>query len=327
MKTNFEFIPFTQKSLSGITSIRSGEVKLGEKLQTLENGVTDTAKYFILGISEDIGPQSNGGLSGSTGAFNAFIKRFVNIQSNQFFNGGNTIVLGEIISNSIFQNLETGRKLIDELDLFVESIISPYIQSGLIPIVIGGGHNNAFPIIKSISKSLEQSISVINFDPHADFRPLEGRHSGNPFSYAYDHGFLNKYAILGLHQSYNSQYILDQLTKNDFLFSFFDDYLSKKANFEQDLITFYEHINSGEFGIELDLDAIAYMPSSAFSPSGMAVEEARSYILQMAKSKNVQYLHLPEAAPKNEKEEAIVGKTLAYLVSDFIKTNQLAHQY
>ncbi len=324
MKTNFEFIPFTQKSLSGITSIRSGEVKLGEKLQTLENGITDTAKYFILGISEDIGPQSNGGFSGSTGAFKAFVKRFANIQSNQFLNGENTIILGEIISNTIFQNLETGRMLIEELDLFVESIIAPLVQQGLIPIVIGGGHNNAFPIIKTISKSIAEPISVINFDPHADFRPMEGRHSGNPFSYAHNHGFLKKYAILGLHQSYNSQFILDQLTDNSFLFSFFDDYLSKKADFETDLTAFYEHISSDKFGIELDLDSIAYMPSSAFSPSGMSVEEARSYVLQMAKSKNVQYLHLPEAAPKNEIEEVIVGKTLAYLVSDFIKANQAA---
>jgi formiminoglutamase len=324
MKTNFEFIPFTQKSLSGITSIRSGEVKLGEKLQTLENGVTDTAKYFILGISEDIGPQSNGGFSGSTGAFKAFVKRFANIQSNQFLNGENTIILGEIISNTIFQNLETGRMLIEELDLFVESIIAPLVQQGLIPIVIGGGHNNAFPIIKTISKSIAEPISVINFDPHADFRPREGRHSGNPFSYAHNHGFLKKYAILGLHQSYNSQFILDQLTDNSFLFSFFDDYLSKKADFETDLTAFYEHISSDKFGIELDLDSIAYMPSSAFSPSGMSVEEARSYVLQMAQSRKVQYLHLPEAAPKNEIEEVIVGKTLAYLVSDFMKANQAA---
>lgn len=324
MKTNFEFIQFTQKSLSQLTIVRSGEVKLGEKLQTLENGNPEKVKYFILGISEDIGPQSNGGFGGSTGAFKAFVKRFANIQSNQFLNGENAIILGEIISNSIFQNFETGRMLIEELDLFVESIISPYIQSGLIPIVIGGGHNNAFPIIKTISKCIAEPISVINFDPHADFRPLEGRHSGNPFSYAHENGFLSKYAIIGLHQSYNSQFILDQLTENSFLFSFFDDYLSKKADFETDLTAFYEHISSDKFGVELDLDSIAYMPSSAFSPSGMSVEAARSYVLQMAQSRKVQYLHLPEAAPKNEIEEAIVGKTLAYLVSDFIKVNQAA---
>ncbi len=322
MNPNFEFNPFSKKSLSELTSIRNGEVKLGEKLLCFDDDFSEV-KYFILGISEDIGPQSNGGFAGSTKAFNAFLKRFVNIQSNQFLTGENTLILGEISSNVSFQNLKEGRKLVEELDLFVESIISPLILKGLIPIVIGGGHNNAFPLIKSVSKIVGKPISVINFDPHADFRPLEGRHSGNPFSYAFELGFLQNYSIIGLHQSYNSQFILDQLTKNHFMFSFFDDYLIGKADFNSDLKTFYQYINDNKFGIELDLDAIAYMPSSAFSPSGMTVEAARTYILQMGKSDHVQYLHLPEAAPKNENEAAVVGKTLAYLVSDFIKVNQI----
>lgn len=322
MKDNFDFIAFSETSLSEIISIRNGEVKLGQKLLTMNDELTN-ANYFILGVSEDIGPQSNGGFGGSTTAFSAFLKRFVNIQSNQFLIGENILVLGEIISNVEFQNINDGRKLVEELDLFVESILSPLIIKGLIPIVIGGGHNNAFPLIKTISKIIGNPISVINFDPHADFRSLEGRHSGNPFSYAFDQGYLQKYAVLGLHQSYNSQFILDQLKKHDFIFSFFDDYLIGNANFNEDLKIFFEYINVHKFGIELDLDAISYMPSSAYSPSGMSIEEARTYILKMAKSKNVQYLHLPEAAPVGEKEETIAGKTLAYLVSDFIKANSV----
>lgn len=323
MKANLEFNLFSQKALFDLTSIRNGEVKLGEKLLTPDADYSK-AKYFIVGISEDIGPQSNGGFAGSTKAFSAFLKRFVNVQSNQFLTGENTLILGEISSKELFDSVENGRKKVEELDFFVESIISPWIKKGLKPIVIGGGHNNAFPIIKSISKSIDKAISVINLDPHADFRPLEGRHSGNPFSYAHSQGFLSKYAILGLHQSYNSQFILDQLTLNDFEFSFFDDYLTKEADFYSDLRHFFNSISVDEYGVELDLDSIAYMPSSAFSPSGISIEEARSYILQMGKSKKVQYLHLPEAAPKNENEEAIVGKTLAYLVADFIKSNQSA---
>ncbi len=322
MKDNFEFIAFSETSLSEITSIRNGEVKLGQKLLTKSDEL-DNANYFILGISEDIGPQSNGGFGGATSAFSAFLKRFVNIQSNQFLIGENILVLGEIISNVEFQNITDGRKLVEELDLFVESILSPLIIKGLIPIVIGGGHNNAFPLIKTISKIIGNPISVINFDPHADFRPLEGRHSGNPFSYAFYHGYLQKYAVLGLHQSYNSQFILDQLKKHDFMFSFFDDYLIGNANFNEDVKIFFEYINVHKFGIELDLDAISNMPSSAYSPSGMSIEAARTYVLKMAKSKNVQYLHLPEAAPVGEKEDTIVGKTLAYLVSDFIKANSV----
>jgi formiminoglutamase len=35
-------------------------------------------------------------------------------------------------------------------------------------------------------------VNAINFDAHSDFRILEGRHSGNGFSYAYEEGFLKK---------------------------------------------------------------------------------------------------------------------------------------
>ena len=69
------------------------------------------------------------------------------------------------------------------------------------PIIIGGGHNNAYGNIKGTSLAIGEPINVINFDAHSDFRPEEGRHSGNGFSYAYTEGFLNYYFI----QWYNFQ--------------------------------------------------------------------------------------------------------------------------
>lgn len=316
---SFQFTPFSAEKCEQLTSVRIGEVKLGQRIQTGEP--FSETKYIILGISEDIGPQSNGGFPGSTTAFDCFLKKFLNVQSNQFLLGSSIGILGEIESQVHFNNLEQGRSIVAELDDFAVEILTPFVQRGMIPIVIGGGHNNAFPLIKTVSKSLGQPISVINFDPHADFRPLEGRHSGNPFSYAFDEGWLDFYAVFGLHQNYNSQFILDQLTENKMLFSFFDDYISGKADFNQDLKLFAETVDQKSFGLELDMDSIALMPSSAFSPSGMTLEQARSYVLALAKSTQAKYFHLPEAAPKNAEEETIVGKALAYLVTDFIKEN------
>ncbi len=316
-QNTFKFTHFTREKINSLTSSRQGETKLGETISSDPS----KAKYLILGISEDIGPQSNGGFPGSTTAFSAFLKRFLNIQSNQFLSGQSIAILGEITALASFESMEQGRSAVAELDEFVVSILKPYVEKGMIPIVIGGGHNNAYPLIKTVSQTLNQPIRVVNFDPHADFRPLEGRHSGNPFSYAFHDGFMDFYAIMGLHQSYNSQFILDELVKHQMLCSFFDDYLVGKAGFEQDLEAFASRIQSAPFGIELDMDSIAYMPSSAFSPSGMTLEQARQYVLKMAQSPNAKYFHLPEAAPKNPEEEAVVGKALAYLVTDFIKTN------
>jgi formiminoglutamase len=63
------------------------------------------------------------------------------------------------------------------------------------------------------------------------------------------------------------------------------------------------------------------MPSSAFTPSGFSVEQARYFIQSISSHTSCSYLHLPEAAPTNEGEEKITGKALAYLVWDFITTN------
>lgn len=76
------------------------------------------------------------------------------------------------------------------------------------------------------------------------------------------------------------------------------------------------------YGIELDMDCIRFMPSSAFTPSGFSVEQARYFIHAIANLPNCGYLHLPEAAPMDDIEEKITGKTLAYLVWDFITIQQ-----
>lgn len=318
--TNFIFKPATQDLLLQFTSKRIGETKIGEKIE-LSSSLKE-AKYVLIGIEENLGPQANGGFSGAENAFNAFLKRFLNMQSNRFLTGNELAFIGSIQQTTDFKNIETAKSAITELDLLVETVLKPYIHQGLIPIVIGGGHNNAYPIIKTISEAANKAIDVINLDPHADCRALEGRHSGNSFSYAKENGYINHYSVLGLHKNYNSTFILDYLEYNNFYYTFFDDYILNPSQFDMDLTkTFLSISKERKFGIELDLDAIAFTPSSAFTPSGFNSLEARKYIKTLSKHSNCCYLHLPEAAPTNETEEKITGKLIAYLVADFIQEN------
>ena len=318
--TNFIFKPATQDLLLHFTTKRIGETKIGEKIE-LSSSLKE-AKYVLIGIEENLGPQANGGFSGAENAFNAFLKRFLNMQSNRFLTGNELAFIGSIQQTTDFKNIETAKSAITELDLLVETVLKPYIHQGLIPIVIGGGHNNAYPIIKTISEAANKAIDVINLDPHADCRALEGRHSGNSFSYANENGYINHYSVLGLHKNYNSTFILDYLEYNNFYYTFFDDYILNPSQFDMDLTkTFLSISKERKFGIELDLDAIAFTPSSAFTPSGFNSLEARKYIKTLSKHSNCCYLHLPEAAPTNETEEKITGKLIAYLVADFIQEN------
>jgi formiminoglutamase len=318
MKTaNFEFISFTKENLLALTNVREGETKLGEVVQT---GFSSAAKYVLIGVQEDIGPQANYGNAGAKNTFQVVLKRFLNMQSNRRLVGGNITCAGYVKQLTEFSTIEQGRKQVEELDDLLIEILTPIFRNNQIPILVGGGHNNAYPLIASFNKAHNKALEVVNCDPHADCRRLEGRHSGNPFSYAREHGFLSFYTILGLHGAYNSENMLNYLNEQGFYYSYFEEYMKMPSKMTADLQTII--IRSDDYlGVELDMDSIKNMPSSAYTPSGIEVEHARLYLMKLASSKRkMAYLHLPEAAPVTEDEEKIVGKTIAYLIHDFVSS-------
>ncbi|MEX1191341.1 MAG: formimidoylglutamase [Brumimicrobium sp.] len=313
---NFKFKLFSNSDISHFTISRNGETKIGENLCDLS-----TAKYIIIGVQESLGPLANKGRKGAENAFEPFLSKFLNMQANETLFGQDVAVLGSIVSIVDYDVTQDLGELVKDLDKFLVFILDNYVQTNQIPIVIGGGHNNAYPLIKFSSKRLKGKINVVNLDAHADYRPLEGRHSGNPFSYAFNEGYVEKYTVFGIHQRYNNQKIISNLKSDGHTFTYFEDYLDDKLNWINDFNDFILKSNNENklfTGIELDLDAIEYMPSSAFSPVGVSNLLARKYIRKMAKLNKIAYIHLPEGAPTNTNEESVVGKTLAYLVSDFI---------
>ena len=300
-------------------SSREGETRIGQEVHfcTENDESWKNRRFHVLGICEDLGPRANGGFGGSDKAFTAFIQRFMAVQSNRFLKGDDIAIHGTIVPSAV-QSVRSLHELVSELDTFVTQWGQEVITGGGIPIVIGGGHNNAYGLIRGASLAFARPVAVINLDPHADTRELEGRHSGNPFSYAWEHGFMKSYTVLGLHQSYNNEAILQRLDAMNADCTFFEEWIDEHS-YHEAILQRRSLLSEETTGIELDLDSIQFMPSSAFTPSGITVEQARFYVRQMASLKQACYLHLPEGAPQNEREEAIVGKTLVYLVTDFIK--------
>src|SRR5690606_16961508 len=143
---------------------------------------------------------------------------FLNTQSNDFLSGEEILLLGHfdfgdfkyLIENNAYNQtelLEAYRKAVTLIDDEVENMLKAIAAAKKIPLIIGGGHNNAYPIIKGVAKGLQKvhglplaQINCINLDAHTDYRPEEGRHSGNGFRYAETNGYLGKYSIIGLHE-------------------------------------------------------------------------------------------------------------------------------
>jgi formiminoglutamase len=340
-----KLIPFSISDLAKVTNHRSGEVKFGEKMITVPKGENChnflkvcEAKYALFGIPEDVGIRANYGRPGAHSAWESAIKSIANIQHNRFCKGSQIVVLGKLdVAQEMEQakdldfNATADRKLLSELvhriDKEVVHLINSIIKCGKIPIIIGGGHNNAYGNIKGTALGLGKPINAINFDAHSDFRILEGRHSGNGFSYAYEEGFLKKYFIFGLHENYTSKNVLDNLKKIEdrVTFNTYDEIkVRQQKNFQQELNTALEFIKNDSYGIEIDLDALPNIASSAMTMSGFSVEELRQFVYFFGSHKNAAYLHICEGAPElgEEKNNHLIGKLIGYLVTDFIKSRR-----
>lgn len=313
-----------------LTDQRAGEVKIGETMLAgsdviLEELAESKASFVILGIPENVGPRANCGRAGSESAWEAFLPKFLNIQETTKIQGSNILLLGSIDCNELNElpsnDLNELRKAVEKIDYLVSELVQLIVSANKIPIIIGGGHNNSYGAIKGSSKALNQAINCINLDPHADYRMAEGRHSGNGFSYAKNEGYLADYAVLALHENYNSSAMIQQMQEDGVHHFFFEDiFLRNKIDFKMSINQMLELVNSNKYGVELDCDAIQDFPTSAQTPSGVSANEARQYINLVGASENAVYLHLPEAAPSLVEGSAPqVGKLLAYLVSDFVK--------
>lgn len=327
---------FSQANILEFVAARDGESKLGEHVLTITNPktvveeiATSTAKYVILGVPEDIGVQMNYGNPGAHTAFIPALQALLNTQQNQFINGGELLILGylDFLDEVIHfnpENTDLAEQLIQKLDAELSKWISIIIKADKIPIVIGGGHNNAYGNIKGFSEAVNSSVNVINLDAHTDLRKLEHRHSGNGFSYAIEHGFLDKYFMFGLHGNYTPQYIFDFIhDRLELEYNLFEEItVYQTTTFESELQRALNFVNDKKFGIEIDLDCIQYFPSSAMTPSGFTPEQARRFVHFFGKSDKANYLHICEGAPSLSNEKLAtkqVGKYISYLITDFIK--------
>src|SRR3970040_1189187 len=268
-----KLIPFTINDLAKVTNHRSGEIKFGEKMMTIPKGIdpaaflkTSEAKYVLFGIPEDIGVRANYGRPGTASAWESAIGSIANIQHNRFCKGSQILVLGHLnvceemkeVKHLNFNDVDDRTKLsqlVERIDKEVSHIIFNIIKSGKIPIIIGGGHKHSYGNIKGTALAKGKAINAINFDAHSDFRILEGRHSGNGFSYAFEEGFLKNYLYFCLHENYTSKSVLDLIKKTEdrVRYNTYDSLkIRKEKEFKQEMNNALAFIETDFFGMQID---------------------------------------------------------------------------
>lgn len=343
---------YNKQDILTLTRLRKFETKLGEFLHIVSDALDiekslqeSSAKFVIVGVPEDIGVKANNCTGGCDTAWIPFLQSFLNIQSNDFLPGDNILLLGhfdfsdmalviEQNAGSYEEKTEAYRHAVNTIDDEVEHIVKLITENKKIPIVIGGGHNNAYGCIKGAAKGLYKAgviplaqINAINLDAHADYRPLEGRHSGNAFRYADEDGYLEKYCVVGLHENYIQQNQWIDIVNDPFIdvITYEDIFLLEKRNFIQAIAHATGFTEDTYCGIEIDLDSIQYTLTSAATPVGISPLHARQFITFAASDSKVAYLHICEGALRlsDGRTDAGIGKLISYLVSDFVKSIEM----
>jgi formiminoglutamase len=325
------------------TTIRRFETKIGERIQVIndpkqleESLQNSNARYVVVGVSESIGAKANLDLNNKESVWLPFLRTFLNIQSNDFLEGGEILLLGHFdfddLSNVIEQSAQSTDEKIDAyrhavniIDDEVEQIVQIITQNKKLPIVIGGGQNNAYPCIKGASKGWFKSgvipfaqINAINVDARADYRPLEGRHNGNAFRYAEEDGYLEKYCVVGLHENEIQQNVWMDIVNNPFMdcITFEDIFLHEKRTFLEAIDHATEFTIDTLCGIELDLGSV-----ERGTATGISAIQARQYLYFAALDSQPAYLHICEgdASSNDNGKDNSIGCLISYLVTDFIK--------
>ena len=179
----------TTETLNKITSKRAGETKFFEQVKYLSNTselsselANSEVKFVLFGIKEDIGVLANKGRPGAKNTWEVALKALLNLQSNQFTNPSKTLLLGHLEFEELYDDIstiktdqlqETYRNYVEIIDHSVSQLVCMIVKAGKIPILIGGGHNNAYGAIKGSALALGAKINSLNFDAHTDLRALE----------------------------------------------------------------------------------------------------------------------------------------------------------
>lgn len=297
---------------------REEETKMGQAIACLREGddmhavlsshYEDGCRVAIVGVPESIGPQANCGKGGAENGWEAFLSAFLNLQATPAMPLHDVLLVGEVdctdlqaqadeLTEDNPQRLARLRELCVQVDQRVLQLLYPLYQSGFEIILIGGGHNNAYPLLKAGYDTSEQRFASVNLDPHADFRPREGRHSGNGFSYAYVEGALAHYHVMSLHEGKNSATSLKQLKEAGF------SYHSIHRLYDMEFVDALDEVSGlvkgwqAPLGLEVDVDAIMQAPASALNYTGVSMAQAYRFVSQLATYADTRYLHLAEAAP------------------------------
>ncbi len=210
------------------------------------------ARTVIVGFPSDSGVRRNGGRPGATEAPDAIREHLYRMTPDARNSGPFTDTLDGTVD---LGNLPvTGHT--DEDQERLGAFLAPYLECGVIPIILGGGHETSFGHFLGYVRA-NLNVHPINIDAHPDVRPpvAEGAHSGSPFRQMLMHSNCSGYTVAGLQPHSTAPAHVQWMQERGC------SYHWRSETNEQLLRTIYT-VTTGPVMASFDLDAV----DAAFAP-------------------------------------------------------------
>ena len=108
---------YNKQDVLSLTRLRRFETKLGERIKVINNPedldhqiATSDAKFVLFGVPEDLGAKGNYGIGGADTLWIPFLQSFLNVQSNDFLDGQEILLVGHFDFGDIQYLIDTTAK-------------------------------------------------------------------------------------------------------------------------------------------------------------------------------------------------------------------------
>ena len=296
--------------------------RLGEVVRRLggpqDAPLLEGADAALLGVPEDRGILANKGREGARLGPRAIRKAFYRLTPgfNPFLSDLKLVDLGDI---------RTQGRTLEEVHEDLASVVGEVAALGVVPLVLGGGHDLAYPDLLGLCTGLklgEGQLGVINVDQHLDVRDLSfgGITSGTPFYRALEElpgrplrG--ENFVEYGVQESHNSPYYYNWLMERRATILTLGEVQGRPIE------TFLKSLQLAGRGprvltVSVDIDAVRSTDApgaSAGSPNGLSAQDVAKIAHLAGRTERVRLLDILETCPPLDQD----GRT-ASLAADIL---------
>lgn len=275
----------------------------------------------LVGVPQDIGVNRNNGRIGAALAPEAIRRSFYKLTTYT----GKTVLSGEHLTVVECGNITTEGLSLEEIHRRQELVVWLLLKAGITPVVLGGGHDVAWPDGRAIAK-YDASYGVLNIDAHPDVRPLDAGkgHSGTAFRQIVENrenplpaGALVEF---GIQPFATGAFFIEFLRSKQARVMFYDDIRGR--GFGESLREAYEYLGNKaqSLYVSFDVDACAsvYAPGvSAPAALGFTAEEICNAAYLAGKNPAVKLIDIVEVNP-NFDIDSRTAKLAAVMMARFM---------